>query len=190
VYKTIDFCGQRTSQRVALIEKFKQKSCRLVGLVFTNPLPKVNELCSQSKTFAKKLKKKIYFISLVQTIDEYKLGNFADLNAFVVVNSCFCSSALNSIDFCLPVLNWEELEIAAGVKRYYGGVLWNESPDIQLSDSDESEENQLCNQLIETKVFETNKWFGLEVNAGSNEPSIIKSGQKGIASGYENENLL
>jgi len=115
----------------------------------------VNELCSQSKTFAKKLKKKIYFISLVQTIDEYKLGNFADLNALCrQLLFLFFSSQFNR--FCLPVLNWEELEIAAGVKRYYGGVLWNESPDIQLSDSDESEENQLCNQLIETKVFETN----------------------------------
>jgi len=182
-------------KRVALIEKFKQKSCRLVGVLFTNPLPNVSEMCAQSKQLSRKNHKKVYFISLVQAFDEYKLGNFGQLNAFVVSNSCFCSSALKAIDYCLPVLNWTEFLIASGVKTHYGGVVWNEtidSSETQNSDSDteESDVKDLNNKLIETKVFETNHWFGLEVNAGDREASVVKMGQTGVASAYDNENIL
>ena len=183
------YADKQIRKRVALIEKFKQKSCHSVGVVFTNPLPNVNQFFSDSKKLCKKMKKRVYLISLLQTIDEYKLGNFGELNAFVVINSCFCSSALNSINYCLPVLNWTELEIAAGIPKQYGGILWNENPE-ELSDSDETDVNHLNNQLIQTEVFDKNKWFGLEVNAGDSEASVIKSGQKGIASQYENENMF
>jgi diphthamide biosynthesis enzyme Dph1/Dph2-like protein len=175
-------------KRVSKIEKFKEKSCALIGIIFTNPLPNVDDFSAQSKRLAKKLKKKVYFISLVQTLDEYKLGNFGQLNAFVIVNSCWCSSVLNSLNYCYPVLNWTEFEIAAGLKRSYGGVHWNdETLQANDSDSDEIELNPNSSQLIETEIFNRNKWFGLEVDSGSKEASLIKSGQKGIASYYENE---
>ncbi|XP_054162401.1 2-(3-amino-3-carboxypropyl)histidine synthase subunit 2-like [Oppia nitens] len=188
--------SKELGKRVALIEKFKQKSCHLIGFLITNPLPNVNEICCQSKKLSKRLHKKLYYISLIQAIDEYKLGNFGELNGFVVINSCYCSTALNSIDYYLPVLNWTEYQIACGVTKHYGGVLWNDNlddtsePISDHSDIDEASVDDLNKRLIETQVFETNKWFGLQVNAGDREAAVIKSGQKGIASEYENENIL
>ena len=178
-------------KRVALIEKFKQDMCQTVGLVFTNPVSNnINQLFTESKKLCRKMKKNVYFISLMLTIDEYKLGNFAELNSFVVVNSCFCWSPLRSIDFCLPVLNYTEFKIASGLALTYGGVHWNQSSDLELSDSDETQMDALNNQLIQTQLFDRNKWFGLEVNAGDREASAVKSGQKGIASAYDNETLF
>ena len=174
-------------KRVAKIDKFKN-NCDLIGIIFTNPIQNVDQLCAKSKQLAKKMKKKSYLISLVQAMDEYKLGNFSQLNGFVVVNSCSCSTVLNSLNYCYPILNWIEFEIASGLKRNYGNVEWNNDFEEESnSDSEELKLNRNSSQLIETKIFDQNKWFGLEVDPGGKEASIIKTGQKGIPSFYENE---
>lgn len=178
-------------KRVALIEKFKQNRCQTVGIVYTNPLVNnINHLFSESKILCRKVKKKCYFISLMLTVDEYKLGNFAQLDSFVVVNSCICWSALDSIHFCLPVLNWAEFKLASGIPITYGGAQWNQEIQQESPDSDDAQCPLSDTQLIQTDVFDQNKWFGLEVNAGDREASIVKSGQKGIASAYDNETLF
>ena len=179
-------------KRISKIEKFKNNENEKVGIIFTNPLPDVDEYFSQAKQLAKRCGKKVYFISIVQTLDMFKLGNFTqDLHSFVIVNSCYCSSVLESLDFFAPILSWTEFQIACLVQINYGGVIWNEDVDQEYFDDlekNDSESKNVNQQIIEANIFQKNaSWYGLEVDAGKKEASVIKQGQRGIASGYDNE---
>lgn len=171
-------------KRVAQIEKLRHPSCQRIGIIVTNPLPDLDGYLSRSKQLARQMGKKSYVISMVQTMDEYKLGNFPEVEAFVILNSCFCSTVLESLDTHLPLLNWIEYEIACGVQHSYGCVDWKYDTPKQVEASDEQR------QLIEADILKKDTWFGLVVDAGKQEPSKIKEGQSGIASQYTHEGSL
>ncbi|RWS14276.1 Protein FAM173B-like protein [Dinothrombium tinctorium] len=172
---------RESCKRVALIEKLKSSKCKRIGVIYTNSYPNVNKLMKYIESLAKKKQKQIFFISLVQSTDECKLGNFGDLHAFVVVSDCYCSHLIDNIKLHVPVVNLTEFEIACGISRNYAGVQW-ESDSSDVENEDENEK-----QLVEVATVSKNFWYGLQINPEINEPSMIKEGQRGIACAYEEE---
>lgn len=181
-------------KRCSLIEKIKKLD--RFGFVFSHSYPDVSPFIDEIKNLAKKKKKQVNFITLVQTTDEFKLGNFPALQSLVLVNNCYCSYLIDNINLHIPLINYREFQIGCGLKQDYGQVTWNE--DVQEANednfSDQSESNQLLlddrNTALVENYFKEDRWFGLQVNAGQDEISDLKQGLKGIAMGYKDEKDL
>jgi len=177
-------------KRISLIEKVKQKSNLNVGFLITNSIPCV-DWCLEK---IKKLKKKhhrVHKIVLVQSTDEFKLGNFSELDAYVLINSCNCSHLIDSIKLHIPILSLKEYEIVCGYRVKYGGTEWNfeEENEIDGTENDNEirdPEDQLM-QLMKVDNLLKQFWYGLQVNPGLSAISHPKEGQTGIAGGYFNE---
>ena len=175
-------------KRVALVEK--SKKAKRVGVVMTHLYPDVDLVMEKVNTFArnKRFRRKFTLISLVQTTDECKLGNFGILDALVVANNCFCSNLIDEIRLHLPLISLVEFEIACDLPTEYGGVVWNAEVGHSGSGEDEEdkEEDLSCKQLTELNL-NRQSWYGLQVNAGQDPIGELKQGLSGIASGYQTE---
>ena len=180
-------------KRSSLIEKVKKLN--KFGVVFTHSYPNINPFVNSIRKLAKRKKKQINFITLVQTTDEAKLGNFAALESLVLINSCYCSHLINTISLHIPLINFDEFKISCGLKLEYGQVKWNDElneEDLNEEDLKDEASQQLLlddrNTALVENYLKEDKWFGLKVNAGQDAISDLKRGLKGIAMGYgENE---
>lgn len=179
-------------KRCSLIEKVKKLG--KFGVVFSHAYPDVNPFIEQIKKLAKRKKKQVNFITLVQTTDEFKLGNFPALESLILVNNCYCSHLIDTIRLHVPLLNYDEFRISCGLKLEYGQVKWNEDLDEDEEDvNDEAVSNQLVlddrNTALVESYLKADRWFGLQVNAGKDEIGHLKQGLKGIAMGYDENGL-
>lgn len=184
--------GKELMKRCSLIERAKK--LEKFGVVFSHSYPDVSPLIDEIKQLAARRKKQINFITLVQTTDQFKLGNFPALESLVLVNSCYCSFLIDTISLHIPLISYAEFQIACGRRLEYGQVQWNEDfEDVDEQDSAEDAEesnNQLLlddrNTALVESYFKADRWFGLQVNAGQDEIGDLKQGMKGIAMGYAN----
>ncbi|XP_015794616.1 uncharacterized protein LOC107371144 [Tetranychus urticae] len=180
--------GQKLlSKRIGLIERLKRKKTLNLGFLITNAFPSIDEYMEKTERIKKK-NHKINRILLINSTDECKLGNFANLDAFVLINGCKCTKFIDKLDLHLPILTYKEYEILCGCKTQYGGVEWNQENSI---DDEEDETTELStneqNQLIESEVLVKDTWYGLTINPAYQPLSFAKHGQSGKASGYSNE---
>lgn len=193
------------NRRMALIGRLKDEEELKIGVLITNPLPDLDEYMDKLETYAKPRKHSLYFISMIQTIDECKIGNFDLCDAFIVINSCTCSTILESLVFNRPIITELEFKLACGFEAEYGRVLWpgsssHLSADDMINKRKVSDVTmalvQTRNELLERcSQARANKWSGLEYKAsvgsgeGSGESLEIEKGLRGIASSYSSEPL-
>ncbi|XP_074605705.1 2-(3-amino-3-carboxypropyl)histidine synthase subunit 2-like [Brevipalpus obovatus] len=180
--------SRELTKRVSLIEKLRHKKSVSIGFIFTNSFPSLDEYLDKIQEI--KLKKhKIFKILLFHSTDACKLGNFSHLDAFVLINSCNCTSLLDSLELHIPILTYPEYLILCGIKTSYGGVAWNQEP--LMEEGNNSDEDELVsgpdNQLIENQSMEKPSWYGLEVNPAFQPGFFITEGQRGTASNYSHE---
>ena len=175
-------------KRASLIEK--AKTADKIGIVISNSIPAVGDLFEKLEYLATKANKQLYFISLIQFVDETKFGNFGELEAFVIVTSCNCYKLCQRIRTHVPLITLIEFEIALGLKRSYGNLIWNEDGPEMASLLPEVEPLTSINSttdLMEYKLQIKGSWFGLQVNAGQDEVKPVQEGLKGVASSYNEE---
>ena len=193
------------NRRIALVDRLKDNEELKIGVIITNPLPDIDRYMAELESIAKARRHILYFISMIQTTDEYKMGNFDLCDAFVVINSCFCSTILESLVFNRPILTALEFKLACGFEARYGGVLW---PGFSSHQSEEDLINKrkvsdislalvhTRNELLERcSLARVNKWSGLDFKAtldpekdGAGSESLdIEEGLTGIASSYSSE---
>lgn len=196
------------NRRMALVERVKDEEELKIGVIITNPLPDFTEISKRLKSYASLRKHTLYFISMVQTIDECKIGNFDLCDAFTVINSCTCSTILESLVFNRPILSDHEFKLACGIEAEYGRVLWPGSSP-HLTDDDKINKRKVSdvslalvhtrNELLEKcSQARLNKWSGMDFKApGENLDGLaetldslaIEKGLEGIASSYVSEPL-
>lgn len=196
------------NKRMALVQRLKDDDELKVGVIITNPLPNISEMMDRLRAYAKPKNHTLYFISMIQTIDECKIGNFDLCDAFVVINSCTCSTILESLVFNRPILNDLEFKLACGYEGEYGRVLWPGS-DTHLSADDLVNRRKVSdvslalvhmrNDLLERcSRARANMWSGMDYKAPVNPKTLggsdaeeltIEEGLKGIASNYSSEPL-
>lgn len=182
-------------KRNALIEKFKSQSGKQVGVVFVNFTQSVTPTMNLAKGFCKRIKKLPYFLSLNQNDYELRLGNFGQLESFVLVNSCECivEVAQATAKYIYPIIFWKEFLIACSQRISYGGIEWNADNALEAEAEEEEEEDrdEESMKLVERDLFKRpDGWFGLVVDAGSEPAGQIKEGLRGIPSAYTNEEEL
>lgn len=191
-------------KRIALVDRIRDNDEMKIGVIITNPLPNLNKMMRHLENAAILKKHILYFISMIQTIDDCMIGNFDLCDAFVVINSCSCSTIVESLHFNRPILTATEFQLACGLETIYGGVTW---PGRELDTPDLSRGDDLLNKrrasdvsiaLIHTKneLLERcnrarlNRWSGLDYDTNIVEKSLnIDEGLKGIASTYTSEPL-
>lgn len=182
--------GKELMKRCSLVERAKK--LEKFGVVFSHSYPDVSPLIDEIKQLAARRKKQINFITLVQTTDQFKLGNFPALESLVLVNCCYCSFLIDTISLHIPLISYAEFQIACGRRLEYGQVQWNEDVEDEEDTAEDPEEsnNQLLlddrNTALVESYFKADRWFGLQVNAGQDEIGDLKQGMKGIAMGYAN----
>lgn len=194
------------SRRIALVDRLKEEEELNIGVIITNPLPEISTIVDELENYSKPRKHTLYFISMIQTIDECKIGNFDLCDAFIVINSCTCSTILESLVFNRPIITKLEYKLACGFEAEYGRVIWpGSSSHLSLDDlankrkvSDVSSalihtRNELLERCSQTRA---NKWSGLDYKASvgsgcgeSSESLAVEEGLKGIASSYVSEPL-
>lgn len=193
------------NRRMALVGRLKDEEELKFGVLITNPLPDLTIIMQRLETYAKPRKHTLYFISMIQTIDECKIGNFDLCDAFIVINSCTCSTILESLKFNRPIITELEFKLACCFEAEYGRVLWpgsssHLSVDDMINKRKVSDVTlalvQTRNELLERcSQARANKWFGLEYKAsmdlgeGCGESLEVKEGLEGIASSYSSEPL-
>ena len=178
------------TKRLALIER--AKTAQTIGIVFTNTLPSVDETLQRVKQLIKKKNKNMVLISVVQSADNTKFGNFAEVDVYALSSACSCGSLILKTKAHVPLISLTELEIALGVKRMFGGLEWNsESDQLEQDDEDEDpaakESGNEIRDILEFKDSMRSNWFGLEVAAGEHAIADAEEGLTGIASGYTSE---
>lgn len=195
------------NRRMALVGRLKEENELNVGVILTNPLPNIGRVSANLENYAKSRKHRLYYISMIQTIDECKIGNFDLCDAFVVINSCTCSTILESLVFNRPIIAEHEFKLACGIEAEYGRVLWPGSSS-HLSADDMINKRKVSdvslalihtrNELLERcSQARTNKWSGMEYKAsagidggdGLKESLEVVEGLHGIASSYASEPL-
>lgn len=191
------------NRRMALVGRLKDEEELKIGVIITNPLPDISNAMERLEGYAKKRKHTLYFISMIQTIDECKIGNFDLCDAFIVINSCTCSTILESLVYNRPIITELEFKLVCGFEAEYGRVLWP-GTSTHLSEDDMINKRKVSdvtlalihtrNDLLERcSQARVNKWSGLEYKAtGScegHESLVIEEGLKGIASSYLSEPL-
>ncbi|KAI2809758.1 Diphthamide biosynthesis protein 2 [Blomia tropicalis] len=182
-------------KRVSLIEKFKRQSVNLIGMVYLNYTKSITPIMEQTKLYCKRLKKIPYYLTLNQNDFEARLGNFGQLESFVMINSCECNweIANSTCKYLYPVIFWKEFLIAASERITYGGIEWNVESTTEYENEDCTEESgdERNMEIIERDLFKRpDGWFGLVVDAGAKQVSDIKQGMSGIPSSYINEEEL
>lgn len=193
------------NRRMALVGRLKDEEELKVGVLITNPLPDLTDVIERLENYAKPRKHTLYFISMIQTIDECKIGNFDLCDAFIVINSCTCSTILESLVFNRPIITELEFKLACGFEAEYGRVLWpgsssHLSADDMINKRKVSDVTmalvQTRNELLERcSQARANKWYGLEYKAsvgsdgGCGESLRVDEGLRGIASSYSSEPL-
>ena len=177
-------------KRCSLIERVKK--LEKFGVVFSHSYPDVGPLIDEIKKLAARTMKQINFITLVQTTDQFKLGNFPALESLVLVNSCYCSSLIDTISLHIPLINYSEFKISCGQRLQYGQVHWNEDADEEAPTEEAAEDEQSNQLLLDDRntalvesYFKADRWFGLQVNAGQDEIGELRPGMKGIAMAYK-----
>lgn len=192
------------NRRMALVGRLKDEVELKIGVIITNPLPDVGNCMAELENYAGIRKHILYYISMIQTTDEYKIGNFDLCDAFVIINSCSCSTILESLVFNRPILTVLEFKLACGFEAEYGRVLWPGSSS-HLSEEDLINRRKVSdvslalahtrNELLERcSLARLNKWSGLEYSKGSGDGEVgesldIEEGLTGIASSYVSEPL-
>lgn len=196
------------NRRMALVGRLKEEEELNIGVIITNPLPSFQRISAKLESYAKLRKHRLYYISMIQTIDECKIGNFDLCDAFVVINSCTCSMILESLVFNRPIIAEHEFKLACGIEAEYGRVLWTGS-SAHLSADDMINKRKVSevslalihtrNELLERcSQARANKWSGMEYKAsvGSDggdglggESLEMVEGLHGIASSYASEPL-
>lgn len=174
-------------KRLSLVEK--AKDAKTIGIVFTNILPRVDDVLQRTQDLIKKKRKQFILISLTQAVDNSKFGNFGEVDVFVLCSACSCGSLILTTETHVPLIDLTELDLALGVKTTYGGLEWNQDQDM-LDDEEsviDTTVKTTVNSLMEYKTKMRSVWFGLEVSAGQTEIGDIKAGATGVASGYDNE---
>lgn len=183
-------------KRVALIEKFKKQ--KSIGIVFLNYNQTVSPIMARVVKLCKRTKQSPYYISLNQPDVELRLGNFGQLEGFVLVTSCDCFArvAFETNRYLHPIIFWKEFLISAKQKLTYGGIAWNAVVEPEEDADDETEEEMVKvdpdnMKLVDRELFrKPDSWYGLVVDAGSKPIEPIKEGQSGRASHYDNEQEL
>lgn len=199
------------NKRMALVSRLKDEEELKIGVIITNPLPDIGYAMSTLGSYSKARKHTLYFISMIQTIDECKIGNFDLCDAFIVINSCTCSTLLESLVFNRPIITDLEFKLACGFEAEYGRVMWPGSSS-HLSAEDMINKRKVSdvslalihtrNELLERcSQARANKWSGLEYKAsvgsdeggggggGCGESLNVEDGLSGIASSYASEPL-
>lgn len=188
-------------RRVATIERIKDYEDLRIGVIITNPLPLVKEKMDKFERISQYKRHTLYFVSMIQTIDEFKIGNFDLCDAFIVINSCHCSTILESLYFNRPILTEVEFQIVCGLETEYGGIVWSgmRNPSNSLSGADLSNQRIMSdvsvammhtsNELLERcNQANLNRWSGLDYDTNNEQSDLdIEAGLKGIASCYSNE---
>lgn len=196
------------NKRIALISRLKDEVELKVGVIITNPLPNISSMIEALENYSKSRKHTLYFISMIQTIDECKIGNFDLCDAFVVANSCTCSTILKSLVFNRPIISELEFKLACGFEAEYGQILWpGSSSNLSVDDamnkrkvSDVSialvhTRNELLERCSQARM---NKWSGMSYGSSSrivdgvgederDESLEIQRGLAGIAANYDSE---
>lgn len=179
------------TKRLAQIER--AKTAKTIGIVFTNTLPSVDQTLRRVKQLIKKQGKSMILISVVQSADNTKFGNFSEVDVYALSSSCTCGSLILKTKTHVPLISLTELEIALGVKKMFGGLEWNSDSDPLDQEDDEdkdpaaSESGNEIRDILEFKDSMRSNWFGLEVAAGEHAIAVAEDGSTGIASGYASE---
>lgn len=195
------------NRRMALVGRLKDEEELNIGVILTNPLPDIECMMELLESYAKVRKHTLYFISMIQTIDECKIGNFDLCDAFIVFNACNCSTILESLVFNRPILTDHEFKLACGFEAEYGRVLWPGST-CHLTADDIMNKRKVSdvslalihtrNELLERcSQARGGKWSGMDYratgegssNGGVDESLAIGDGLCGIASTYASEPL-
>lgn len=196
--ETVDI-NKLLNRRMALVGRLKEEEELKIGVIITNPLPNINSVVERLESYSKPRKNILYFISMIQTIDECKIGNFDLCDAFIVINSCNCSTILESLVFNRPIITELEYKLACGFEAEYGRVFWP-GTSSHLSEDDMINKRKVSdvslaliqtrNELLERcSQARGNKWSGLEYRASNDdhESLVVEEGLKGIASSYVSE---
>lgn len=192
--------GQREfRKRVSLIERVRKQASSLIGFVFVNYSQSVTPIMVDSNRMCKKLKKTPYFITLNQQDYELRLGNFGQLESFVMINNCRCELpiARDTSRFLYPVVFWREFRIVCGQTLRYGGIDWNVKTDEERAqeeadqNGEDEEHDPESMKLVDRDLFKKpDTWYGLVVDPGSVPVEPIKQGLSGIPANYFSEKEL
>lgn len=184
---TIQFHKELT-KRLALIEKVK--SANTIGIVFTNTLPSVDATLARVKQLLKSKGKNSVLISVIQSADNTKFGNFSEVDAYALSSACTCGSLILKTKAHVPLVSLTELEIALGVRKTFGGLEWNSDQEPDEAEDVVSAAAESENEIRDILEFKDNmksNWFGLEVAAGEHSVAEVEEGSRGIASSYDSE---
>jgi diphthamide biosynthesis enzyme Dph1/Dph2-like protein len=176
------------TKRLSLIER--AKSAQTIGVVYTNTLPSVNQTLQRVEKLIKKKGKNMVQISIIQSADNTKFGNFAEVDVYALSSACTCGSLILNTKTHVPLISLTELEIALGVKRMFGGMEWNSDAGDEQEEETESPVTESENEIRDIMEFRDgmrSNWFGLEVAAGEHAIAEVQEGATGIASGYVSE---
>lgn len=195
------------NKRMALVDRLRDDEELKFGVIITNPLPDIGEIVTRLTSCARARRHILYFITMIQTIDECKIGNFDLCDAFVVINNCTCSTILESLYFNRPIISDLEFKLACGFEAVYGRVLWPKS-DAHPFEEDLINKRKVSdislalvhdrNELLERcSTARVNLWSGLdfktpercESGGDGHEGLSIEEGLNGIASTYVSEPL-
>jgi diphthamide biosynthesis protein 2 len=140
-----------------------------------------------------------------------KLGNFAEIDVFVLV-ACSQNALLDSKEFLRPIITPFELEVAMGVRDWFGTPYFVDFADVlrtplpcdapRVEEGVESttaiSERRAWNVAVRSNggaagYLKTRHWFGLdpgrdiEGNALESLPTVATMGRSGVAGGYNGE---
>lgn len=192
-------------RRYALIEKAKEKN--VFGILINSAtVNNFQETYRRTKKVLEGQKKK-HFTLMINNITEAKLGNFSEIDVFVII-SCPNHSLYSEKEFHRLVITPYELELALDSEKTWENSIvldhsfgFKEEIKSKMEECKE-EKNELQGNMMVLKnqndqiqvrqvfqtldVFEQKTFKGLEI--AQNVPvTLAEKGLKGIASEYEDE---
>ena len=201
-----NFVRKELMKRFSLIEKSREK--QVYGILINSPtLIQFQEIFIRMKTLLKLHNKKFYTL-MINNITEAKLGNFPDIEVFVIL-SCPNHSIYTEKEFYRLIITPYELELALDSERKWENSVVldfnfgfkdtlpenkniGEEPEeekkegLQVVLKDPNDKIQVRQVFQTLDLFEQKTFKGLEIEQNVPVAMAVK-GLRGIASEYEDE---
>lgn len=197
------FLNKEIMKRFALIEKSREK--KIFGILINSPtLIQFQETFTRMKKLLKLHNKKFYTL-MINNITEAKLGNFPEIEVFVIL-SCPNHSLYSEKDFYRILITPYELELALdSEKKWENSIVLdynfgfkeevidkkdeveiNKEESLQMMLKNQNDKIQIREVFQTLDLFEQRTFKGLEFEQNVPVTLAIK-GLRGIASEYEDE---
>jgi diphthamide biosynthesis protein 2 len=152
--ESVDLESNFLSKRLNMI--FKAEKLKTFGIIATNPrMTDFKELFKEAKTILKKSDKRHYTF-IMNKVNETKLRNFPDIQAFVMI-SCPFSSFLECAEFKLPIFSVMELQLFEDLCKIdkvniIDYKIKNKPKEISKEKEEEEQKEKLKNEMDNMQI--------------------------------------